>query len=367
MGKPTVGSNPTPSANTRLLCTSSLGRKQSSTQAKEREQPSREQRRSRRSLHLFFSRRIGLKRAGNRAIHGIVKTKHLFPLLVAVLTFPSLQTFADPPISFELVVTFDYPGAFETVANAINNRGDVGGWCAVNPRSGPKGFVRLTNGELSDPLKVPGSESGSTYLEGINNSGTACGYYSSAVSGQPGFLHSDRTFTTITVGGASFTYLGSVNDLGDYCGITSLPSAAFVTIGGTTTTFNVPGADGTGAYGLNNLDQVVGNYSAGGDAFGYRRNADGTFEYPFAVPGMGSTSLRGINDRGWMVGSVEESGAVIHGVLFTSRGAFTLYDYPGAAWTYFTGINNGGFICGTCGDDTGVHGFIVQAKFATEE
>ncbi|HEU0207725.1 MAG TPA: hypothetical protein VFQ78_01975 [Candidatus Udaeobacter sp.] len=295
-----------------------------------------------------------------------MKTKHLFPLLVAVLTIPSLQTFADAPINFEVVVTFDYPGAFETVANAINNHGDVGGWCAVNPRSGPKGFVRLTNGEITGPLKAPGSESGSTYLEGINSSGTACGYYSAA-SGQPGFLHADQTFIPITVGGAVFTYLGSVNDAGDYCGTTALPSATFVNIGGTTTTFNVPGADATGADGINNLDQVVGSYSIGGAGFGYRRDADGTLQYPFAVPGMSSTGLRGINDRGWMVGRASESGTVIHGVLFNSRGAFALYDYPGAVWTYFTGINNGGLICGTYEDDSGVHGFIVQATIAAEE
>ena len=297
-----------------------------------------------------------------------VKTKHLVPLVAAVfLTFPSLQTFAEAPISFEVLVTFDYPGAFETVANAINNRGDVGGWCAVNPRTWPKGFVRLADGQFSVPLKTPASESGSTYLEGINDSGTACGYYSGA-SGQPGFLHSDRTFTTITVGGASFTYLESVNDAGDYCGVTILPNAAFVNIGGTTTNFSVPGADATGAYGINNLDQVVGTYSVGSNSFGYRRDADGTLQNPFAVPGMSYTSLRGINDRGWMVGSAaEQSGVDTHAVLFNARGAFALYDYPGAAWTYFTGINNGGFICGTYGDDTGVHGFIVQATTASTE
>jgi hypothetical protein len=296
-----------------------------------------------------------------------VKTKHLIALVVAgFLTFPSLQTLADPPITFEVVVTFDYPGAFTTVANAINDRGDVGGWFAFSHQVGPRGFVRLTNGQFSVPVRVPGSEFGSTYLEGLNKTGTACGYYS-ADSGQPGFLYSDRTFTTISVGGATFTYLQSVNDAGDYCGVTILPSAAFVNIGGTTTTFNVPGADGTGAYGINNLDQVVGVYGIGSDTFSYRRDADGTFEYPFAVPGM-PTALRGINDRGWMVGSVEESGVITHGVLFSSRGAFVLYDYPGAIWTYFTDINNGGFICGTYGDNSGAaHGFIVRATAAAEE
>ena len=296
-----------------------------------------------------------------------MKTKHLIALVVAgFLTFPSLQTLAAPPITFEVLVTFDYPGAFTTVANAINDRGDVGGWFAFSHHVGPRGFVRFTNGQFSVPVRVPGSEFGSTYLEGLNKTGTACGYYSGD-SADPGFLYSDRTFTTISVGGAIFTYLESVNDAGDYCGNTILPDAAFVNIGGTTTTFNVPGADGTGAYGINNLDQVVGVYSTGSDNFSYRRDADGTFEYPFAVPGM-PTALRGINDRGWMVGSVEESGVITHGVLFNSRGAFVLYDYPGAIWTYFTDINNGGFICGTYGDNTGAaHAFIVRATSAAEE
>src|SRR4029077_10119872 len=167
---------------------------------------------------------------------------------------------------------------------------------------------------------------------------------------------------------ATFTYVESVNDAGDYCGVTILPDTAFVNIGGTVTTFGVPGADGTGAYGINNLDQVVGVYSIGSNNFGFRRDADGTFDFPFAVPGMAYTALRGINDRGWMVGSVAEiSGGLTHAVLFASQSEFVVYDYPGAAFTYFTGINNAGFICGTYEDSTGVHGFIVQAKIASEE
>jgi hypothetical protein len=51
---------------------------------------------------------------------------------------------------------------------------------------------------------VPGAVAGSTYAEGINNTGQVTGYYSDA-GGSHGFVDTNGAFTTIDVPGASST------------------------------------------------------------------------------------------------------------------------------------------------------------------
>ena len=292
-----------------------------------------------------------------------MKSKLLFLITAVLLMFPIIQTLADPQVTFEVLVSFDYPGASSTFANVIDDRGRVGGWCTFH-HSRVRGFIRFGEGQFSAPIREPESSDGSTYVTGLNIAGITSGYYATA-SGDDGFLYSDSTFTTVHMA-AMYTDVQKINDAGNYCGATILPSAAFVNIGGTVTTFVIPGAVGTGAQGINNLDQVVGAYTNGDTAYGYRRDPDGTLVYPFAVPGAWFTALRGINDDGWMVGTV--ANPATHGGLFPSSGGFVLYDYPGASITTFTGINSRGLICGSYYDDQGnPHGFIVRVSPASEE
>jgi hypothetical protein len=295
-----------------------------------------------------------------------MKSKPLFLLIVPLLSiFPIIQTLADPAVTFEVLASFDYPGASSTIANVIDDRGRVGGWCAFH-HSTVRGFIRFGDGQFSAPIREPESSDGSTYVTGLNNTGITSGYYATA-TGDDGFLYSDSTFTTVHMA-AAYTDVQKVNDAGNYCGTTILPNAAFVNIGGTVTTFVVPGADGTGAEGINNLDQVVGAYTVGATTYGYRRDADGTFVYPFAVPGAWFTALRSINDHGWMVGTVASLTTGTQGVLFRPSGEFVLYGYPGAGVTTFNGINSRGVICGNYYDEQGnPHGFIVRARAASEE
>jgi len=227
------------------------------------------------------------------------------------------------------------------------------------------GFVRFRNGSFSGPVIDP-DENVATYITGRNNTGITTGYYETVNPfGYKGFIYSGGTFTTVELD-PPYTYVEEVNDGGNYCGTTT--ESAFVSIGGTVTNFSVPGADGTGAEGINNLDQVAGSYSIGNVTYGYRRDADGTLDYPIAVPGVVFTGLRAINDQGWIVGNVSSPTSGTHGVLFRSPDQYVLYDYPGAGVTAFEGINNHGLICGDYFDDRGrVHGFIVRVRLAASE
>lgn len=285
-------------------------------------------------------------------------------ILPVLLFFPALPALAASSASFEILATFDYPGATYTFASGINDNGDVAG--TYTAASGAvRGYVRFSNGRLSRPIIDPNEQNHYTLIDGINNLKTLCGYYLS-MGLNHSFLLSGSTFTEITTD-ALETLVNGVNDAGNICGITTHPDAAFVTIGGTSTLFQVPGSSYNLASGINNLDQCVGFYVVGTTTeAGFRRDADGTLTYPISVPGSTNTSLSGINDTGSMVGAmVDTTGG--HAVFFQPSGMSTVYDYPGATGTSFSGINNKGLICGSYGDATGSHSFIVRVRPAAEE
>jgi len=266
---------------------------------------------------------------------------------------------ASPP-SFEILATFDYSqSAANAFASAINDKGDVAG--SYGAESGAvRGFVRLSNGRLSGPIIHPDEQDHFSGINGINNLKTLCGYYFS-MKNQHSFLLSGGTFTDITTI-ARETEVFGVNDAGNVCGITTHPDAAFVIIGGTATLFTIPGSSYNLADGINNLDQCVGFYVNEPIAAGFRRDADGTLTYPITAPGSPSTTaLAGINDSGSMVGVMVDT-AGVRAVFFDPSGRSTVYDYPGATSTRFSGINNKGMICATYDDGNGTHSFIVRVR-----
>src|SRR5207237_10178498 len=124
-----------------------------------------------------------------------------------------------------------------------------------------RGCVRLSDGHCSGAIIEPNDTGGFTILSGVNNLGTLCGFYS-ANGAYHSFLLTGSTFTEIPIQALNRT-VEKVNDARNFCGYTSIPNAAFVSIGGTLTTFTIPGGDIPLAVGMNNLNQVVGAYSVG--------------------------------------------------------------------------------------------------------
>ena len=273
-------------------------------------------------------------------------------VLPMLLFFSPFPVFAAPSVTFEILATFDYPGAVDTIAGGINDRGDVAG-SYFDASGNGHGFVRLSNGRFSAPIIDPNDPNQFTEITGINNRYTLCGF------GSESFLLSGRIFTYVTTSAFATTVYG-VNDAGNFCGYTSRPDASFVTIGGTATLFRVPVSSYNEAHGINSLDQCVGWY-VGSATFqaGFRRDADGTLTYPIIVPGATNTMLFGINDSGSMVGEMVDMGS--HAVFFEPTGRATVYDYPRATSTTFRGINNNGLICGWY-VHLGTHAFIARVK-----
>ncbi|MGB9106806.1 MAG: hypothetical protein WCC59_18775 [Terriglobales bacterium] len=92
--------------------------------------------------------------------------------------------------------------------------------------------------------------------------------------------------------------------------------------------------------------------------------AQTTFNYP----GAAATGASNINDSGTIVGYYYNSDGSEHSFLYDGHG-FTSFDYPGADWTEASGINQAGDVVGYYGyaADKLMHGFLRTAagKFST--
>ena len=159
-----------------------------------------------------------------------------------------------------------------------------------------------------------------------------------------------------------------INNPGDFTGTFSNDNVifqAFVNIGGTLTSFSVPGASSTLAYQINNSKRLVVGYyiDASGIVHGYYRDANGALHFPVDPSGSTATVLFGDNNRNWVVGRYADASGVTHGLFFVPPGNFFTFDYPGSTFTSLNGITSQGFICGRYVDASGIaHGFIARVK-----
>jgi hypothetical protein len=123
-----------------------------------------------------------------------------------------------------------------------------------------------------------------------------------------------------------------INDPADFVGGFSDDDVifqAFVNIGGTLTSFSVPGASLTLAYQLNNSKKLVVGYyvDSSGILHGYYRDANGVLHFPIDPSGSVATVLFGDNERNWVVGRYADSLGVTHGLFFVyQRSLFRLID-----------------------------------------
>jgi probable HAF family extracellular repeat protein len=150
-------------------------------------------------------------------------------------------------------------GAFSTLdstAYGLNDRSMVVG-SFVGGTGHQVGYM-LFNG-VSTPIAVPGARD--TYAYGINNRGDVVG--ASDIPGKSsGFLLRDGVLTSFRAPGASFTEAHGINNAGTIAGFSSdgNQSSGFVLNGGVFTTIRVPGALDTFVYGINDAGTLVGFY-----------------------------------------------------------------------------------------------------------
>jgi probable HAF family extracellular repeat protein len=125
-------------------------------------------------------------------------------------------------------------------------------------------------------IDVPGASY--TVAQGINDSGQIVGWYNSTGRGY-GFLDTGGSLTTIDVPGAIGTEAYGINDSGQIVGsYYDGRTHGFLYTGGSFTTIGVPGAVETDAYGINDSGQIVGEY------FDSTKNGHGFLGTPTVVP-----------------------------------------------------------------------------------
>ena len=148
-----------------------------------------------------------------------------------------------------------------------------------------------------------------------------------------------------------------------FCAMTFLPH---VVSAGTYINFDVDGALGAYATGINNAGHSIGVWWDATNSHCFLRQADGTI-ITFDVARGSAPYPTAINSAGMIVGEYQDSIFAVHGFLRNLAGEFTTINVPGAGWktnqgTVPWGINDAGTIVGYYYDiHNDQHGFVRDA------
>ena len=274
--------------------------------------------------------------------------KRIHLSLFACLFFAGLAV-GKAQTTIQLVDTFRYRAQDDAVITVqINDSNMIVG--SIGSGTAIEGFYFSAEGRVSAPFHEPEDTVNYTVASGINNHRVLCGYYGDGVSIK-GFVRKGEKYHSFVapvehLGGATHIY--SINDADNVVGSYDYfgRPKAFAVIDGVFTPLPIPGALEE-ARGINNLNQIVGDYSyltIGNTYVGFLLDTDGSL-MNVIFPGAQRTIPMAINDAGFIVGSWDD-GVATHGCLIQLPSTFISYDVPGAANTMFTGINNNGTICG---------------------
>lgn len=244
-------------------------------------------------------------------------------------------------------------------AGGLNDLGDVAGvelsatatvppWAAIQGWVPERSFVyssitkTYTNYDPAAVLSPPGIN---TEANDINDFGQIAGAFENG-GGSQGYLLSD---------------IRRSSQEGAYKVLDVLPEGPI----NMSDTFEGFSGGTTQANGLNNLGQVVGYYTTIPTNL-VAASTDGFVWGPLTgfktinVPGNVDNVANGINDEGVIVGSTYNPLGTTFGDGFIyNHGAFSIYDFPGSAFTELEGISDGGAIVGVFEDEDGTIGAFM--------
>ena len=252
------------------------------------------------------------------------------------------------------------PGMTGTVANGINNSGQIVGYDTGTNSAGQYGFV-YSGGSMS-PL--PGGRA-----LAVNDSGQIVG-----VSDGSGFAHTHAFLFS----GGSVQDLGAlpggnssgalaVSNKGDIVGASDVADNsqhAFLFSGGSMQDLGVlPGKNESVATGVNNAQQVVGYSGTSGNGSHAFLWSSGTGMQDLGTLNGYDSQATAINNAGQVVGLINISGVGSEAVVYsngTMKDLNTLL-LPGSDWwlQVATDINNNGQICGYGINPTGQQDIFV--------
>jgi hypothetical protein len=278
---------------------------------------------------------------------------------------PQAMTPDGPAFDFELYEV-NIPGVQTryTQFRKMNAQGDIVGEYQARLEVSPGSFawlyrgLLLSDGEFHE-IHFPGARQ--TYARGINERGDIVGTYQDASTLKSrGFLLRDGVYTTLHLPGAVGTTATAISADGVIVGQwgDGTKGRAFIWRIGEAEPlrFEVPAATWTAAWGINPQGDVVGcygdpernlDYPAG--EWGFIRHRDGTIteiELPWPTRLI---YAHGITPSGDVVGThipVPDGNPLSEGYLLDRHGKLTSFGVPGAYMTYARGISPNGVIVG---------------------
>ena len=221
----------------------------------------------------------------------------------------------------------NFPGAAQTQVTGLNNVGTTVGFL-VNAKGANSGFyARHGNFHKAD---FPTSNSASPRVDqllGVNDHNVAVGFYTDGQGVNHGYAFNIKrhSYRSIAVSGDTNVTAAGINNAGDVAGFATTADGATEAFlkraDGTVAHLTFPGASSTQAFGVNNGDEVVGDYTVG--------SGDAATTHGFAwVPGLGfvnvddpngvgATTINGVNDHGKLVGFYTDSNGNTDGLVAT--------------------------------------------------
>ena len=249
-------------------------------------------------------------------------------------------------------VNIDYPGAYQTIPEAINNNGAIVGYYLAMQFGPTHGF--LYSGGVYTTIDDP---EGTTFPEGINDNGVISGLIEVGATETHGFTYENGVFTSFDYPGYSGLTSGEgINNNNEIVGIYSPGGEdGFLDNNGNFSPLRYPGADDTYPHAINNNGHVAGFYSQSTVPFGfvYDGSTFATINYSSGF----ATYAYGINDLGVVVGYSQLNDYPYQVAFLWQAGQFTAINSNEYVQPY--GINNNGLIVGNYDPDGNLHGFLA--------
>lgn len=262
--------------------------------------------------------------------------------------------------------TIDYPGADFTAGFTIAPSGEIGGQACVGPTC--QGFLLQ---DRANPALVTPPGASSSDVTGIHPGGfLVAGSYTDTSGNPHGYvwdlLHLSN-FTPIDPdpNGVLDAEVADMNPAGNLAGrYTDLGGIGhgFVVINGVLTSFDIPDATFTAAYGISPGGDLVGTYCDTSICHAYllRGGINGALT-TIDVPGAVETDAFGINSVGQIVGAYCDE-TTCHGYLRNPDGHLITVEPPGSGGSIAFAINPAGQITGLFCDDIGCHAFLATLQ-----
>jgi len=217
-----------------------------------------------------------------------------------------------PPYGQANYVNENFPGSVQTQVTGLNDIGDTAGFW-VNKAGTNSGFLEWNGvfASYTDP-ETPAMKGAVNQLLGVNNKGTAVGFYLDAKGNSHAYELDQATgvFTALKVPGGVSTTATGINNAGDIVGFSTdknKVTSSFLLAGSRLITYQFPGGSDTQALGINASDQIVGSYLDAskvmhGFVLSHPMGPVSQWQSIDDPNGIGSTVVNGINDAGDLVG-----------------------------------------------------------------